>query len=432
MNRRDFLFSASALAASSVVPEISNAADEAAEKPDYPGLSILQGLTTETTTQLSICVGKKDKVYYSLTDTQTGRLIEPHSVTPAIYESSGTRCDKVKFRDLELGHEYKLLCLDEKKKILDERYLSPVDLNKHGARVGVVSCMMDLSGKKEEMWASAEASNVDYFFFVGDWCYGDFWIFRGPSMLWSRSVQTRNRLPFYFWKKLKPVLAIWDDHDFGKNDSDGDWKHKDYAYHFFQAFFAQEPEAPALYRGYGNSNYFQAFNQNFVFFDGRYYRGIENALGQKGFFGIEQIDWMTEAVTPRPKPTMILTGSPFYGRVEKGASYHFHAAEEMDYFLKKVASWNSPTIFVAGDLHFSEVSNVPKNQLGYETVEIISSCMHSTTKKKFYDNPNKRTQGYLKENFIVLEQVGGRFDPIWRMTCVAEKKTIAFQDIVQI
>lgn len=428
MDRRDFLLGAGALAASSF-----SGHDTFAAEAEVSGLSILQGLTTETTTQLTVDVDKKAVVFYSLTDKATNRLVEPASVRPVIRDGSGTRVDKIKFSDLELGHEYKLQVKDKKNKILDERFLKTVDLNKKGARIGIMSCMNDMFGDKKNSWKAAQATDVDYLFFIGDSVYGDLLILHGPGYLWSRYIETRKNVPFYRWKNLKPVIAIWDDHDFGKNNKGGDYKHKDYAYHYFQAFFAQEPtEGDQTYlQGYANSKYFQAFGQNFVFFDGRYYRGLTNTAGQKGFFGIEQIDWMSQVVYDRPKPTLILSGSPFFGRLEKTASYEVNAPEEMEYFFNKVSTWRAPALFVGGDLHYSEVSSVDRSAVGYDTVEIISSCMHSTKKSKYYDNPNPHRHGYLKENFIVLEQsLDG--DPVWKMECIAAAGKVAFSDIIEI
>lgn len=435
MNRRDFLLQASTVAATTLTTDSAFSKTIAPKEiSKVKGLSILQGLTTPTSTQLSICLSKDEKVYYTLTDVETGRVYEPSSERSVIFKTSETRVDKIKFTELELGHEYQLLVRTQKRnKVLDERFLKTVDLNRHGVKIGIMSCMLDLAGNKEKIWRSAEAANVDYIFFVGDAVYGDLWIFHGPGFLWSRYVESREKIPFYRWKNLKPVIAVWDDHDFGKNNRGGDYKHKNSAYHHFQTFFAQEPDGEYLFRGYANSSYFRAFQQNFVFFDNRFYRGLQNSDGSIGFFGHDQINWMTNAVGSSANPTWVMNGSPLFGRLEKqGTAFQPSAPEEFDYFSKKLSGWSSPILFAAGDLHYSEVSTIGREHFGYETLELISSCMHSTKRKKFYDNPNPKLAGYLEENFVLLEQIGVAGEPIWHVKSIAKGLQIAFELEIQI
>lgn len=429
MKRRDFLANASALAALSSLPSAAKANLQLAPEPQkYEGLSILQGVTTKTTTQLSVDVPVEAQYEYTLKDIDTNKLITPESYKPVSFGNSDTRVDKLRFIGLELGHTYNFIVKDIKtNEIVDDRFLQTVDLNKTDARIGLFSCMNDSKSAVDDMWPSAEAADLDYMFFIGDSVYGDLWIFYGPERLWKRYIETRSKIPYYHWKNLKPVIGIWDDHDYGKNNEGGYYKHKDNSLFAFKTFFAQDPEGGTFFNGYANSSFFHAFEQNFVFFDSRYYREMPNTNGSLGFLGDHQIDWMSKAVYDRPYPTMVINGSPAFGRIEKGSSYQSSAPEEFEYFIKKVQSWNTPCIFAGGDLHYSEVSSIDKSIFGYNSYEIISSCMHSNTKTAFLDNPNETVGGFLKENFVVVQNVGGRgLAPNWKLTCVGKDKAIPF------
>jgi alkaline phosphatase D len=433
MQRRNFLFGAGALATLAAAPDLAIAREtDSILIAQAKGLSILQGLTTETTTQLTVDVPTELKVAYVLIDTQTGKVIEPVSVKPVIFKESETRVDKIKFDSLSLGHRYQLLVKDKKRqRILDERFLSTVDLNKRNARVGLMSCMNNFVGGKDEIWRSARKANLDYLLFIGDNVYGDLWRFNGPSVLWSRYIDSREDIPYYHWKELKPVIAVWDDHDFGKNNSDGTYKHKAAALKMFETFFAQDPVPGVLTRGPGASSYFRAFSQNFAFFDDRYFRGYANPTGGPSFLGLDQIAAFTALHGNSSAPTWILQGAPTFGRPEKGSSYQQYSAEELEHFFSVVKNWNAPLIFGGGDLHFTEVSKVPKDYLGYETFEIISSSMHSFTKDHFYGNPNEHLGGYLKHNFVIAEQLSVG-DPIWKLSCVTENNIVPFETTVEI
>ena len=427
MNRRDFLINSSLLASTTILSDDALANKKFKQVLSKKGLSILQGLTTPTSTQLVVGLEREAQVFYTLTDVETKKVFEPTSLRSVTYKSSEDRVDKLKFTGLELGHQYQLQVRDRRKKLIDDRFLKTADLNRYGAKIGVMSCMLDLVGNKNEIWRSAQAADLDYIFFIGDAVYGDLWIFHGPGFLWSRYMESRQSIPFYRWKHLKPVIAVWDDHDFGKNNKGADYKFKEQALEHFNTFFAQEPDQEFFFKGIGNSSFFRAFHQNFAFFDNRFYRGLLDPAGQPGFFGEDQINWMLQGVANNPNPTWILNGSPIFGRLEKTASYEVNAPAELELFLKKVRSTGAPVIFGAGDLHYSEVSEIPKEYLGYKTFELVSSCMHSTKRKKYYDNPNPHLNGYLQENFLMFEQVGLAGDPAWKVTCVAKDLETAFE-----
>jgi alkaline phosphatase D len=439
MKRRDFLQAAgvvvAAEAASMAVPTYALSREDLILRARLRGLNILQGLTSQTTTQLTVDVPKGLKVSYRLTDQASGKAFDPARLTSAFNAKSEVRVDRVSFEGLELGHDYTLQVKDTLMNVsIDERNLSTVDLSRTDAKIAVLSCMRDSSSAIAAMWASASAAQADYYFFIGDATYGDSLFSNGPDKLWSRFVETRTLIPFYQWKNLKPTLAIWDDHDFGKNDSGGDYKHKVGTLQVFKSFFGQEPLEDVLIKGPGLSMIFKAFGQNFVFADCRYFRGLKGKNKITGFLGQEQMSWISSVVSSSQGPVWILEGSPFYGRTQKsaGASYGASAPAELSDFLNQVRSWKAPAILFGGDLHFSEVSSLDKGILGYQSYEFISSSMHSSTKSVFYDNPNKRLQGTFKENFMLLEKQGLAQDATWDVKCIGAASKILFSGIYNV
>jgi alkaline phosphatase D len=340
----------------------------------------------------------------------------------------------LQFASLELGHKYNFVVTNKKdNKILDDRFLSTVDLNKQGSRVALMSCMNAGKAAKEKTWASAQAANLDYLFFIGDNVYGDDLFSNSSKLLWSKYVASRAAIPYYHWKNMKPVIAVWDDHDFGKNDALGDYKNKVKNAEIFNAFFAQEADGKTLFRGPGISSFFQAFNQNFALCDNRYYRALSYADGSKSFLGVDQINFMTNLVDKNPKFTMLLEGSPWFGRTQKGStSYQTTAPVEQEAFFNVIKSWGVPVMFGGGDTHFTELSSLDKKILGFNSYEIISSSMHSSNRSNFYDNPNPQLNGYLKENFVVIEQVGTIHDLSWKASCIAADSKKIFETLLKI
>src|SRR5690606_36674666 len=125
-----------------------------------------------------------------------------------------------------LGHRYLFRVIEKTTNyVLHERVLNTVNMSRSDARIAMMSCMKDSKEVLHQMWDSALAANADYYFFIGDNVYGDSLLSHGPNKLWSRYIETRATLNFYHWKHLKPVIAIWDDHDYGRNNEDGKYKH---------------------------------------------------------------------------------------------------------------------------------------------------------------------------------------------------------------
>lgn len=433
MNRRDFLklssISASVVAIDLALPDMAFA------KSDYTvevkGFSIMQGLTNQTSTQLTIDVPKEMKVYYQFLDANTGKLFDPLYLTTANRSSSDWRVDKLAYTGLPYLGQFIFRILDTKGKVLDERNLKLLDLDKKNPRIAFLSCMLDSNNNKDIIWPRVEAADCDVLFFIGDAVYGDIIaVFNGPNLLWNRYIETRQKLPYYHWKNLKPVITVWDDHDYGSNNADGNYKHKEQSLATFRAFNAQEPIIDSFENGPGVSSFFKAFGQKFIFLDNRYFKGLEYD-GIKGFLGKEQINWAFSKLSASHEPNWIIEGTQFFTRYSKSNEcFILNGPEECEVFRKNVAQLNSPSVFVAGDVHFTEVTKLEKELLGYKTIEITSSSLHSIPKATLPKNPD-RLQGFTKENFILIDIIPSQYDMNFEYQSVGMKK-VNFKDTFSI
>lgn len=433
MQRRDFLKTLGAIGISESLarPYIKLADPNDADFLNNISITVMQGLTTATTTQLSVVLPKDSDVLYFLKDIENQLELIPSWGKSKTNSKSNHRADQMEFTHLKLGHRYEFNIIDRiTNQIIDQRFLKTVDLEKTNPKIAVMSCMNDLPPSRIDMWNSALAVDVDYYFFIGDVIYGDNIISHGPDKLWSRFVDSRARIPFYSWKNLKPVLALWDDHDFGKNNAGGDYIHKNTNLETFKSFLAQEasPNQTALVSGPANSQFFKAFGQNFFFFDNRYYRKLIED-NNPAFLGRLQIDWAQNMMNLNSgQPTWLMQGSPYFGRTEKGeTSYQSTALNEWQQFTAAVSKWNTRAIFVGGDLHYSEISEVPASLLGYKSYEFISSAMHSLPRTSFYDNPNRKVQGTLLDNFMLFEKDSETSAPAWKVSAIGKNNTAIFQ-----
>ena len=99
-----------------------------------------------------------------------------------------------------------------------------------------------------------------------------------------------------------PNYAIWDDHDFGPNDSDGSWVHADWSRDSFEAFWSNPsyglPEAPRCV-----STAFRFVDMEFFLLDNRTYRvNHQNKTNAPQVLGQDQIDWLIQALQKSRAP----------------------------------------------------------------------------------------------------------------------------------
>ncbi len=435
MNRRDFLkvssISASVLTLDLMIFQKAEAARDPRRDINYVranGFSILQGLTTATTTQLTVDVPKTMTVHYELRDISNGRLIDPFYFKSVSRAKPTYRVDKLGYTNLPYLGKFIFRVLDDKGTVLDERYLGLVDLNKLDARIAIMSCMNSDNKNREKIWPRVEAANCDMLFFIGDHVYGDLMlIFDSPDMLWDKYIEHRQLLQYYHWKNLKPAVVIWDDHDYGANNADGTYKYKNDSLVTYKAFTAQEPIAPEFEDGPGVSCLLRAFGQKFMLLDNRWFRYLKYD-GITGFLGKEQIQWALSKMTSGSEPNWIIEGSQFF---QSGKDcYRAKAAAECEIFARGIGKLNSPSIFAAGDVHYSEFSHAPKEWLGYDTYEITSSCLHSRCRKKLPKN-NHRILGAVQENFTIVDLLPSRNDLVFDLKNIGINK-INFEKSISI
>ena len=111
--------------------------------------------------------------------------------------------------------------------------------------------------------------------------------------------------------ELQPLLgsvhhyAIWDDHDYGPNNSDRSFIHKDITYQAFQDFWAN-PSYGIENKG-GITTQFRWSDIDFFLMDNRYFRTPQNRKHiYKEILGKEQVEWLIDALLNSKAPFKII------------------------------------------------------------------------------------------------------------------------------
>jgi alkaline phosphatase D len=216
-------------------------------------------------------------------------------------------------------------------------------------------------------------------------------------------------------QELQPLLAsthhyaIWDDHDYGPNDSDGSFVHKDMATEIFKLFWAN-PSFGLPGQG-GITGYFQWADVDFFLLDNRYFRTPnKRKTGDRVLLGKVQLEWLIDALAASNAPfKMVAIGGQVLTTYAGHETYVNLCPEERTYLLRRIDEEGiKNVIFLTGDRHHSEFSKlVTKNGITiYDwTVSPLTSGVHQTDEKNLL-----REEGslFMQRNFGMLEFSGPR------------------------
>ncbi|MEK6627498.1 MAG: hypothetical protein AABY53_02640 [Bdellovibrionota bacterium] len=385
-----------------------------------PGkLVIVQGPTSSSETNINILAPVLKKYLYVIKDEQ-GKIFDAE-----LYETVHTaplhwKVDKIFVKGLSPGKKYLLEIVDEfrgSQTKVDQRSFSTLDTQKNHVRFAYASCMADdyrFNDVIDPMWEQMRKQNTDMIILNGDLVYVDSFEFverkKATELdIWFRFIDAFHRLPVYHWQDIKPIFATWDDHDFGTNDGNRDFKEKIAAKKIFLAFFggknlsdSYQLEPDSIYSA------FTGFKQKMLFLDNRYFRQPNKdqvTPEPYGHWGEKQHHWILNHLNDSNTPVWIFNGNQIFSGTDlsfKEAMQTNHP-EHYKIFMEDMKKTKSPIIFASGDIHFSEIMQIPIERLNFQTYEVTSSAMHSYAGEG-WENPLRLPGAIAKEyNFLIID-----------------------------
>jgi alkaline phosphatase D len=106
-------------------------------------------------------------------------------------------------------------------------------------RVAFGSCAHE--DKDQPIWEAVLAAEPDLFIFLGDNIYGDT---RDPAVLQAKYDKLAAKPGFQRLRETVPILAIWDDHDYGENDAGSEYPMKEESRRIFCDFWGEAASSP--------------------------------------------------------------------------------------------------------------------------------------------------------------------------------------------
>jgi alkaline phosphatase D len=263
-------------------------------------------------------------------------------------------------------------------------------------------------GGDYQIFESIARYRPDAMFWLGDNTYLREPDFTSRSGIYHRYAHTRATPEMQNLLRSTPNYAIWDDHDYGPNDSDRSYAYKAWALEAFRDFWANPQESiPGLE---GVMTRVNRGDVDLFLLDNRWHRspnGIQTA--EPTILGKAQEDWLIEnLVSSKATFKLVLMGGQLLNTAQVWETYANIAPAERERLLDRIDREGiSGVVVVSGDRHHSAVSRLqlPAGQWIYEfTASPLTASAH---------RPREENNALLVEgsqinqrNFALLEFSG--------------------------
>jgi alkaline phosphatase D len=310
------------------------------------------------------------------------------------------------------------------------------------SRVAFGSCAKQ--DQPQPIWDAVVGTAPQAFLFIGDNIYGD-----TPDMDVMRAkYKLLGDQPGY--RKLKqtcPVLATWDDHDYGVDDGGADFAARHASQQVFLDFFEAPRDDPRRGReGVYSARVFgpEGKRVQVILLDTRFFRSPlkkgyvvgERGEGRRGKYvpdtdpaatmlGDAQWKWLEEQLKA-PAELRLIASSVQVLPSEHGWESWANFPRERERLLRLIRDTRAAgVLLLSGDRHLAELSHVPADHplaVGYPLYEITSSSLNApsgnTTKAgtRFANeiNPHRVGNTYFDTNFGTIHIDWDQPDPVVR------------------
>ncbi len=279
------------------------------------------------------------------------------------------------------------------------------DAGKPLTRIAFGSCARE--NKPQPIWHTIADAKPDLFLFIGDNIYGDTEDMAVLKAKWDKlaAMPGYQRL-----RKQCPILATWDDHDYGKNDAGTEYKMKAQSQQVFLDHFGEPADSPRRKReGVYDAKVFgpQGKRVQVVLLDTRYHRSpIKRRAGGRPpgrgpylpddnpkltMLGDAQWKWL-EAQLKQPAELRIIASSIQFVSEKHGWEMWANHPHERQRMLQLIAKTRAEgVVFISGDRHKAEISklmpDVKLSGVTYPIYDITSSSLNQPSGGAL-DEPN--------------------------------------------
>lgn len=285
-------------------------------------------------------------------------------------------------------------------------------------RIAFGSCANQ--SKPQPIWDAVLAYRPELFIFTGDNVYGDV----------TSEAMTELREAYAAAGKVEgivalrervPVLATWDDHDYGQNDGGADFAHKEQAEHLFHAFWGIGGDDPRRQRpGVYHAEIVGPPGERIqiILLDTRSFRSALRPTDERGALGKEaylpdpdpaktmlgeaQWAWLAEQLR-EPAELRLIVSSVQVLAEQHGFERWGNLPLERQRLVDLIAeSGAGGVVFISGDRHIGALYRLSED-VPYDLYEITSSGLNMAFGHNRDIGPLRLGEVYGRDNFGTID-----------------------------
>jgi alkaline phosphatase D len=217
--------------------------------------------------------------------------------------------------------------------------------------------------------------------------------------------------------------AIWDDHDYGTNDSDRSFWNKEMSLEMFKLFWANPNY---VFKDEATTGTFQWGDVQFFMMDNRWFKaGNENHTADRDYYGKKQLTWLIDALSASSATfKVIVTGGQVVNPAKVFENMANFEAEREDLLKKITDAKIKGVLFVSGDRHHTVLQKLDRSGANYPLYDLTVSPLTSGPAKpvKAEDNsPVVEGTIYTERNFAICEVSGTLKDRVLKISIFDNK-----------
>jgi alkaline phosphatase D len=290
------------------------------------------------------------------------------------------------------------------------------------------------------------AEKPELFLMLGDNIYADT---TDMEVMRTKYAKLRSNEDFTKLLDLCPVLATWDDHDYGVNDGGASYLQRVASQRLFVDFWGDTADSPRRSRpGVYDETIIGPPGKRLqiILLDTRYFRGpLTKGTKRTGgpylptddatipMLGEPQWKWLEEQLR-RPAEIRLIVSSIQCVSTAAGQETWSNLPHERRRLFELLGKTNANgVVIVSGDRHWSELS-VEKGLAPYPVYDLTSSSLNQIHSRGTpTDNPNRDiSTTFHRENFGAIEIDWEAADPRLTLKIVDIEGSVVFQKALQL
>lgn len=297
------------------------------------------------------------------------------------------------------------------------------------SRIAFGSCAQQ--DRPQPIWKAIVDANPQVFLFIGDNIYGDT---EDMRVLRAKYAKLAAQKGFQLLRKQCPILATWDDHDYGVNDGGAEYPKREESQRIFLEFFGvpkSDPrwKRPGVYsaRIYGPPDK----RLQIILLDTRYFRSplkrrparapgsgpyVPDPSPKKTLLGEAQWKWLEEQLR-KPAELRIIASSIQVVPEDHGWEKWMNFPHERERLFRLIRETGAEgVLFISGDRHLAELSQMD-GRVGYPLYDLTSSGLNQGAKRWRPLEVNRHRVATMAygNNFGFIEVDWKRKDPLIRL-----------------